>query len=140
MTFKQERTLMNRTQKAAGIIVAAAVGASLFIAALMWIIPTYSVWQQTKYGQAKLMRAGQERQILVEQAQAEKDSAQLRADAIKILGEAAKDFPEYRSQEFMAAFGEALQNNPNLQIIYVPTEANIPITEAYRFQQSRDQP
>ena len=104
----------------------------------LWGCPTYNVWQQTKQGQAKLMRAAQERQILVEQAQAEKDSAQLRADAIKILGEAAKEFPEYRSQEFMAAFGEALQSNPNLQIIYVPTEANIPITEAFRFQQTGD--
>ena len=108
-------------------------GIILLAIAILWGWPIYSVWQQTKKGQAKLMRAAQERQILVEQAQAEKDSAQLRADAIKILGQAAKEFPEYRSQEFMAAFGEALQNNPNLQIIYVPTEANIPITEAFRF-------
>ncbi|WP_312307640.1 hypothetical protein [Acinetobacter variabilis] len=45
-------------------------------------------------------------------------------------GQAAKDYPEYRKQEFIGAFGEALREGRIQQIIYVPTEANIPIVEA----------
>jgi regulator of protease activity HflC (stomatin/prohibitin superfamily) len=100
------------------------------IAANMAVGPRYRVWQQGMEGEAKLMRAKQERQILVTQAQAEKDAAQLRADAIAIMGQAAQQFPEYRQQEFMGAFGEALREGHISQIIYVPTEANIPIMEA----------
>lgn len=41
----------------------------------MWFLPIYSVWQQGLSGKAKLERAKQERQILIEQARAEVDSA-----------------------------------------------------------------
>lgn len=99
---------------------------------LMAGIPPYKVWQQGQAGKARLMRAGQERKILVEQAQAELEAAEHRVKAISIVGQAAKDFPEYRLQEFMGAFAEALQSDKIQKIIYVPTEANIPIMEASR--------
>jgi len=67
---------------------------------------------------------------MIQQAQAELDAASLRAEAISIVGKAAKDYPEYRKQEFIGAFAEALQKGTIQQIIYVPTEANIPILEA----------
>ncbi len=94
--------------------------------------PMYNVWQQGLAGQAKLKRAVQERKIIIEQAKAEKESASIRAEAIAIVGQAAKDFPEYRLQEFMGAFAEALNSDKIEQIIYVPTESNIPIMEASR--------
>ena len=56
----------------------------------------------------------------------------MRAEAIQILGEAAQQYPEYRQQEFIGAFAEALQQGTIRQIVYVPTEANIPIMEAGR--------
>ena len=96
--------------------------------------PKYKVYQQGLVGKAKLMRAGQERKILVEQAQAEFEAAEYRVKAISIVGKAAKEFPEYRLQEFMGAFAEALQSDKIEQIIYVPTEANIPIMEATRLK------
>ena len=96
----------------------------------MWVFPRYGVWQQNLSGKASLARATQERQIQVEQAKAERESAEIRAEAIAIVGQAAKDFPEYRNQEFIGAFAEALQGGSISQIIYVPTEANIPILEA----------
>jgi len=58
------------------------------------------------------------------------EAAELRAEAIRIVGAASKEFPEYRTQEFIGAFGEAMQNGNIQKIIYVPTEANIPIIEA----------
>lgn len=98
----------------------------------LWFFPVYSVWKQGLKGEGILARAEQERRVLVEQAQAELDSASLRAEAIQIVGEAAQKYPEYRMQEFIGAFGEALQNGNIQKIIYVPTEANIPIIEAGR--------
>ena len=95
---------------------------------LLW--PQYNVYSQRLSGEAALAHAHAARQVLVQQAQAEKDSALLRAEAIAIVGKAAHDFPEYRNQEFIGAFAEAMHNGKINQIIYVPTEANIPILEA----------
>lgn len=103
-----------------------------FILSLMFGLPVYGVWQQGLSGKANLAKAVEVRKIMIEQAKAEKEAASIRADAIQIIGQAAKDFPEYRLQEFMGAFAEALNSDKIEQIIYVPTEANIPIMEAGR--------
>ncbi len=95
-------------------------------------VAEYTVKTERLQGEAEYVRAEQNRRILVEQARAEKDAAVLRAEAIQIVGQAAKDFPEYRYQEFLGAFGEALQSDSIDKIIYVPTEANVPVTEAGR--------
>lgn len=95
-------------------------------------VAEYTVKTERLTGEAEYVRAEQNRRILVEQARAEKDAAELRAEAIEIVGQAAKDFPEYRMQEFLGAFGEALQSDNIDKIIFVPTEANIPVTEAGR--------
>lgn len=120
---------MNKTDKYTQLIIATA-GSVAIIVTVMWAWPIYNVWQQGLKGEAELARAEQQRQILVEQAKAEKDAATLRAEAIEIVGQAAKDFPEYRYQEFLGAFGEAFREGNIDQIIYVPTEGMIPITEA----------
>ena len=120
MTFKKEITL-------AGIAIIIAV-ASAF--GLMAMYRFYNVWSMEKEGQASLMKATQTRQIQVEQAKAEKEAATLRAEAIAIIGKAAKEYPEYRTQEYIGAFAEALKEGKMQQIIYVPTEANIPVLEA----------
>jgi len=124
---------------AKGLIVLA-IGLAMFCGVLFGAVGIYQpfkVWQATYtvkrerlMGEAQFARAEENRKILVEQARAEKDSAQLRAEAIGIVGQATKDFPEYRQQEFIGAFAEAVQNGSIDQIIYVATEAGIPITEA----------
>ncbi|EFK58609.1 hypothetical protein [Sphingobacterium spiritivorum] len=111
-------------------LVLLAVVAIVVIVGLMFGLPKYSVWQQEMAGKARLAEATQSRQILIEQARAEKEAAVLQAEAIKIMGEAAQKYPEYRKQEFIGAFGEALKAGTISQIIYVPTEANIPLLEA----------
>lgn len=109
---------------------------------LLWS-PLVGPWSQERRGMADLREAQQNRQILIEQAEAqrqvavlkaqgEKDAAELQAEAIGIVGKAAKDFPEYRQQEFIGAFADAMKAGTVGQIIYVPTEANIPILEAGR--------
>lgn len=101
---------------------------------LMMGLPVYNVWRAEKSGQARLAEAEQSRQIIIAQARAEVDAAKMRAEAIEIVGEMAKKYPEYRLQEFIGAFAEALQEGNIDQIIYVPTESNIPIMEASRMR------
>lgn len=91
-----------------------------------------NVYLQRLSGQAAYAHSESERKVLVSQAEAELESAKLRAEAIKIVGEMAKQYPEYREQEFIGAFGDALKSDKIDQIIYVPTEANIPIIERKR--------
>jgi regulator of protease activity HflC (stomatin/prohibitin superfamily) len=94
--------------------------------------PVYSVYQAKMDGEAVLAHAVQARQVIVTQAEAELEAATRRAKAIEIVGKMAKEYPEYRQQEFIGAFAEALKEGKISQIIYVPTEANIPILEARR--------
>lgn len=120
------------------VAVTAAIMVFVLIVSIVLIAFTYTsfvkpylrVWQQEQEGKAVLARANQERQILITQAVAEKEAAKERAEAIRIIGKAAKEYPEYRQQEFIGAFGEAMNSGKINQIIYVPTEANVPITEA----------
>lgn len=117
------------------MITASTVGVVLLgslIALAMWGCPQYKVYSQRLSGEAVLAHAEAERQVQIRQAAGEKEAATLRAEAIKIVGQATKDFPEYRQQEFIGAFAEAVKSGKIAQIIYVPTEANIPITEAHR--------
>lgn len=104
-----------------GKVILVVIAIIFCIVTAMLVLPIYGVWQQGLVGEAALKRATQERKIQVEQAQAEKDAASLRAEAIAIVGEAAQKFPEYRLQEFMGAFAEALQNESIDKIIFVPT-------------------
>ena len=92
----------------------------------------YNVWSMEMQGAAELAKAAQSKQILIEQAKAELEASKERAKAIEVIGEAAKKYPEYRMQEFIGAFGQALDNGNINTIIYVPTEANIPVLEATR--------
>lgn len=115
------------------------VGSGVMFALLLLIggmagCPQYEVYTQRLHGEAELARANQNRQILVTQASAEREAAVQRAEAIKIVGQASQDFPQYRQQEFIGAFAEAIKEGKINQIIYVPTEANIPITEAKRLE------
>lgn len=96
----------------------------------------YDVWAAEMDGKAALLKATQTRQILIEQAKAEFEASKERAKAIEVIGEMAKKYPEYRQQEFIGAFGEAVNNGNINTIIYVPTEANVPILEAKRLQQN----
>lgn len=109
---------------------------------LLWT-PLVGPWSQERKGLADLREAQMNRQIRVEEAEAErqaqilfatgeKEAAALRAEAIEIMGKKAKEYPEYRQQEFIGAFAEAVREGKIAQMIYVPTEAGIPITEANR--------
>lgn len=108
---------------------------------VMWGCPTYDVWQQGKVGEAALRRAEQDRQITIQEANAKAEAAKSLAlaeverargvaEANKIIGEGLKGHEEYLrylwiiSLEHTASAGD--------KVVYVPTEANLPILEAGR--------
>jgi hypothetical protein len=108
------------------------LGVGVLIVVFLVVGPRYSVWNSEMSGRAMYAHAEYARKVQVAQAEGEKEAASLRAEAIKIVGQAATDFPQYRQQEFIGAFAEALKDGKVQQIIYVPTEANIPIVEMRR--------
>jgi regulator of protease activity HflC (stomatin/prohibitin superfamily) len=100
--------------------------------------PEYKVWSAGKDGEAELKKAEQNRQIKVLEAQAELDSAKLKAqseverargvaEANKIVAEGLKGNEEYLRYLWI---DKVAGGNVSREVIYVPTEANLPILEA----------
>lgn len=57
------------------------LGAVLLVAALMIIMPLYNVWNRELAGKAELRQAEWNKQVLIEDAKAKKESAELLAQA-----------------------------------------------------------
>lgn len=117
-----------------------AIGFVGFLVLTMAGCPYYNVWQQGMAGKAALMKATQDRQIAVQEAEAKKESAGslaqaeiIRAggvaEANKIIGDSLKNNEAYLRYLWV----DSLQQTKN-QVIYVPTEANLPIMEATRLK------
>lgn len=98
----------------------------------------YQVWGASISGQAQLAQAEYNRQILVKEAEAkaaaaislakaEVERAHGVAQANKIIGASLENNEAYLRYLWV----NNLQNEHN-QVIYVPTEANLPILEANR--------
>lgn len=99
-------------------------------AAVAFGYPQYQVWEQRKAGEAALAKATQDRQIKVQEAEAEQEAASKQAEANRILGESIRQYPESMEQKWV----EAIEKTSN-QVIYLPTEASVPITESARMAQ-----
>lgn len=108
------------------------------IGGCMWVWPKYNVYAKEMSGKAVLVEAESSRQVAVLEAQATRDSAKYKADAEverakgvaqanEIIGNSLKGNSEYLRYLYI----DTLHNTKN-QIIYVPTEAGLPILEASR--------
>ena len=118
------------------LVIAAILLVACGIGGCCWIQPNYNVWQQEKEGQAAYAKAESTHKITVLEAQAKLDSAKMLADA-----EVARARGVAQANEII---GKSLQGNElylhylwinNLHdgrndVIYIPTEAGIPIMEA----------
>lgn len=111
---------------------------TMTIAAIMWVLPTWNVWRAEMSGKAALARAENERKVLIEQARAEAEAAKFLREAeierAKGVAEANKIIandlggPEgYLRYLWIQKLGSNQQD-----VIYVPTEAGIPLLEAGR--------
>lgn len=116
----------------AGIIVIAAI-----IGGLMWGLPKYNVWQQEQAGKAEYAKAEQNRRIKIEEAKANLEAEKLNAQAEIERAKGAAEAIKIENGSITPAYIQYLwvrqQNaNTNNKIIYIPTEAGIPVLEAGR--------
>lgn len=112
--------------------------------AIIWCLSAfgrvYGVWAAHKQGQADLAQAQNEQQIQVAQAQGRLQAAELNkqaeiidasavAKSVEIIGTALHNNHGYLQWKWI----HMMEDNEN-SVIYVPTEASLPILEAGRLQ------
>lgn len=120
----------------------ALIAAGLFIllggiGSCMYIAPKYNVWSQEMDGKAEYAKAEQNRKIKIEEAkanlEAEKLNAQAEIERAKGAAEAIRIENGSITPTYIQYLWVRQQNaNTNNRIIYIPTEAGLPILEAGR--------
>jgi len=123
----------------AGFLMAGGVGGCMYVA------PTYNVYSQKMDGEAELAKADSNRQIKVREAQAAFDAADLTAkaevrraqgvaDANRIIAEGLGGPEGYLRWRYIEMLEETGKSGKGRDVIYVPTEAGLPILEAGKRQ------
>lgn len=115
-------------------------GVSFMVTTLGFIVlPLWNVWASRLGGQAKLQEANNEQKIQIATAQARLDAAEINkkaaiieaeavAQQIEKIGKNLKTHDLYLKWQWI----KMMETRPDSSVIYVPTEANIPILEAGR--------
>lgn len=115
-----------------------AVGMCVGIVFWLFALPPINVWRAEQAGLAEFRQAEQNRKIAVQEAEAKQESAKALAqaeierakgvaEANRIIGDSLKGNESYLHYLWLHNLAET-QN----QIIYVPTEASMPVMEAGR--------
>lgn len=118
------------------IIVGFLVALLVLIAGCCAAVPPYRLWSRELRGRADLKEAEWNRRIKVLEAEAAKDAAAALAaaeverakgvaEANAIIGGSLKDNEEYLRYLFITSFEQGAE-----RVVYIPTEAGIPILEA----------
>jgi len=111
------------------------------VGSLSYIAPVYNVWQKGLAGEAELKQAEWNRQISIKEAMAKLEASKSLAlaeverakgvsEANKIIGASLKENESYLRYLWI----QGMQTN-QMQVVYVPTEGNLPILEAERFSE-----
>lgn len=133
--------------KIGNIVASIGMTLALLVTGGMIGCPQYRVWPAEKAGEAELAQAEQNRRIAVQEAQAKLDSAKLQAqaeverakgvaEANRIIADGLHGHSEYLEYLWI----DKVAGNSARELIYVPTEAGIPIIEAGRGTQERVTP
>lgn len=112
-------------------------------AGLAFGCPRYNVWQQGLEGEAELKRAEANRQITIREAEAKREAAKALAaaeverakgvaEANRIIGQSLHENEAYLRYLWI----QGLQDGHS-EVIYVPTEANLPLLEASRLAHAK---
>jgi regulator of protease activity HflC (stomatin/prohibitin superfamily) len=110
------------------------------VAGVLWAFPTYNVYRKQMDGRAAYEEAVQNRRIRVLEAQAALDAARLTAqaeverargtnEANRIMAESLGGPENYLRWAYIDMLRETADQQDR-QIIYIPTEAGMPILEA----------
>lgn len=108
--------------------------ACALVAMFMFGCPRYDVWQQEMVGRAELAKAEQNRQIKIEEAkaglEAEKLNAQAEVERAKGAAEAIRIENGSLTPTYIQYLWVRQQNTAASKVVYIPTEAGLPILEA----------
>lgn len=106
------------------------------IGLLFWGLPTWNVWRREQSGKAQLREAEFSKQIQLEEAkanlEAEKLNAQAEIERAKGASEAIKIEGGNLTNEYIQYLWVRNLENGDNELIYIPTESNLPILEAPR--------
>ena len=107
----------------------------MLVSGYMFGMPYYRVWSQEMRGKAALAEAEQDRQIMIEEAKANLEAQRLNAQAEVERAKGMAEAIEIEAGKLTADYIKYLwvrnmEENDNLEKIYIPTEANLPILEA----------
>ena len=104
------------------------------IAFFLFGIPRYKVWQQEMKGRAELAQAEQNRQIKIEEAKANLEAEKLNAEAEVVRARGAAEAIKIENGSLTPTYIQYLwvrqQNAAANKVVYIPTEAGLPILEA----------
>ena len=118
-------------------LVVEVVSLSILLIAIAGLVlygyPVYRVWSMEMRGKAELARAEQNRQIVIYEAEASKQSEILRAEGVAEANLIISDSLKGRHEYLTYLWIQGLQDGTS-EVIYIPTEANMPLLEAGRFQ------
>jgi hypothetical protein len=114
----------------------------IFIVWSLFGLPIWRVWAQRKQGEADLQQAHKEQQIQVSKAQGRLDAAAINKQAaiieaeavaaqIERIGATLTEHDLYLKWQWI----KMMEERPESSVIYVPTEANLPILEAGKRKQ-----
>ena len=116
-----------------GFVVLALIAIAVILG-LMFGLPMYNVWQQEMSGRAELAKAEQNRQIKIEEAKANLEAEKLNAQAEVVRAQGAAEAIKIENGSLTPTYIQYLwvrqQNTSANKIIYIPTEAGLPILEA----------
>jgi regulator of protease activity HflC (stomatin/prohibitin superfamily) len=107
------------------------------VGSCMYVTPKYNVWRQEMEGKAEFAKAEQNRKIKIEEAKANLEAEKLNAQAEIERAKGAAEAIRIENGSITPAYIQYLwvrqQNaNTNNKIIYIPTEAGLPVLEAGR--------
>lgn len=134
MSYTEENEIKNNIAKivVSGVIALTLISI-LYTVGYQW----FRVFESEQAGKAELAQAEWNRQIIVRQAQAKKDAATLEADAEVSRAEGVAKANKIVADGLGGAEGylrylyiHMLSEQTDKQIIYIPTEAGLPILEA----------
>lgn len=131
-------TTENGDVKATKLTLHIASALVLVILVFMYGMPRYRVWSQEMEGRAEFAKAEQNRRIKIEEAKANLEAEKLNAESEierakgvaesnRIIGEGLKNNEEYLKYLWIKGL-----NDGSGEVIYIPTEAGLPILEANR--------
>ncbi len=134
---------MNISQAILGTLVSLILFFSLF-----WVYPVYKVWQKDKAGEAQLMEAKQNRQIQIEEAQANLEAERLNAESEIVRAKGMATAMEIENGQLSSTYNqylfirslEKLAKHGDLpQIIYLPSEGMLPVMDLNKHSNTQNE-